>query len=78
VFLFVLRDKADWVAVEKEITLQIDDIVQAQVAACLQTHIPKELQDEVEDNKQELERARIALHNSYVFQHNPLVVKTFN
>lgn len=77
-FLFVLRDKADWVAVEKEITLQIDDIVQAQVAACLQTHIPKELQDEVEDNKQELERARIALHNSYVFQHNPLVVKTFN
>ena len=58
--------------------MQIDDIVQAQVAACLQTHIPKDLQDEVEDNKLELERARVALHNSCVFQRNHSPVETIN
>ncbi|KAF5326024.1 hypothetical protein D9611_000265 [Ephemerocybe angulata] len=54
--------------VEKEISLQIDDIVQAQVSACLLAHIPKELQEEVEESKQELERARLSLHNSYVLR----------
>ncbi|KAF6763008.1 hypothetical protein DFP72DRAFT_874379 [Ephemerocybe angulata] len=44
-----LRDE-----IEKEISLQIDDIVQAQVSACLLAHIPKELQEEVEESKQEL------------------------
>ena len=52
--------------IEKDITSQIDDIVKAQIAACLQEHIPRELQAEVDDSKQELERARLSLHNSYV------------
>lgn len=52
--------------VEEELAAQIDDVVKEQVAACLGTHIPPELQDEVVENNEELEKVRMALHNSYV------------
>ena len=51
---------------EEELAAQIDDVVKEQVAACLGTHIPPELQDEVVENNEELEKVRMALHNSYV------------
>lgn len=50
--------------VEEELAAQIDEVVKEQVAACLRTHIPPELQDEVVESNEELEKVRIALHNS--------------
>jgi hypothetical protein len=52
--------------VEREITEQMDKLVQERVAECLKTHIPQELQDEVARSKLELKQVRIALHNSCV------------
>ncbi|KAH6914031.1 hypothetical protein BKA70DRAFT_1420800 [Coprinopsis sp. MPI-PUGE-AT-0042] len=50
--------------VEQEISGHIDEMVKDAVGECLQAHVPDGLQAEMEDNKKELERARIALHNS--------------
>jgi len=52
--------------VEEELAAQIDEVVKEQVAACLRTHISPELQDEVVGSNEELEKVRMALHNSYV------------
>jgi hypothetical protein len=50
--------------IEREYADQIDRLVEEQVAACLMTHIPQELQDEVAKSKRELEALQRALHNS--------------
>lgn len=50
--------------VEQEISGHINEMVKDAVGECLQAHVPNGLQAEMEDNKKELERARIALHNS--------------
>jgi len=42
--------------VEREITEQMDKLVQERVAECLKTHIPQELQDEVARSKRELKQ----------------------
>lgn len=52
--------------VEQEISGHIGEMVKEAVGECLQAHVPDGLQAEMEDNKKELERARIALHNSSV------------
>ena len=52
--------------VEREITEQMDKLVQEHVAECLKTHIPQELQDEVARSKRELKQVRLALHDSCV------------
>ena len=52
--------------VEREITAQMDKLVQERVAECLKTHIPQELQDEVARSKRELKQVRLALHDSCV------------
>ena len=51
---------------EREITAQMDKLVQERVAECLKSHIPQELQDEVARSKNELKQVRLALHDSYV------------
>jgi len=50
--------------VNREITEQIDAMVQEQVAQCLKDHIPEDLQLELAKNKQEYEELQLALHNS--------------
>ncbi|KAG2016081.1 hypothetical protein CC2G_009292 [Coprinopsis cinerea AmutBmut pab1-1] len=50
--------------VEQEINEHIDEMVKDCLGECLKAHIPKDLQEEVEDSKRELERARLALYNS--------------
>jgi hypothetical protein len=52
--------------VEQEISGHIGEMVKDAVGECLQAHVPDGLQAEMEENKKELERARIALHNSSV------------
>ena len=52
--------------VEREITEQMDKLVQERVAECLKTHIPQELQDEVARSKRELKQVRLELHDSCV------------
>lgn len=49
---------------EKEYASQIDELVEEQVAICLKTHIPEELQNEVAESKRQLEELQQALHNS--------------
>ena len=51
---------------EAEIETQIDEMVKEQVAKNLDQHIPKTLQDELAERKQELEAVQRALHNSQV------------
>ena len=51
---------------EREITEQMDKLVQERVAECLKTHIPQELQDEVARSKSKLKQVRLALHDSCV------------
>jgi hypothetical protein len=50
--------------VEKEYAEHIDKLVEEQVAACLKTYIPQELQDEVAESKRQLAEIQRALHNS--------------
>ncbi|KAG5636935.1 hypothetical protein H0H81_006331 [Sphagnurus paluster] len=49
---------------EREIAQEIDGLVREQVAECLKTLIPQDLQDEVAAQKTELGELRIKLHNS--------------
>ncbi|CAK5281700.1 unnamed protein product [Mycena citricolor] len=42
----------------------VDQLVDEQVAACLATHIPQELQDQVAEQQKELEELHRDLHNS--------------
>ncbi|GLB37352.1 hypothetical protein LshimejAT787_0404030 [Lyophyllum shimeji] len=49
---------------QREIEAEIDGLVREQVAECLKTIIPQDLQDEVAAQKSELEELRIQLHNS--------------
>lgn len=51
-------------SVEEEVAGQIDQLVEEQVALCLQKHIPQELQDELAVQKHELQEVRRQLHNS--------------
>jgi type I site-specific restriction endonuclease len=50
--------------VEQEIQSHIDDFVKEHVMECLRDHIPLDLQHEVAERKDELERLNLALHNS--------------
>jgi hypothetical protein len=50
--------------VGKEIDAQIDEEVKTQVAAQLQAIIPKKLQDEVANSKQQLQKVQQDLFNS--------------
>ncbi|TFK21990.1 hypothetical protein FA15DRAFT_672033 [Coprinopsis marcescibilis] len=50
--------------VEQEINEHLGSIVQDCVGDCLKANVSEDLQKEVEDSKAELERARLALHNS--------------
>jgi len=50
--------------IEGEVTAELDELVASRVAECLKAHIPEEFQQEVEESKRELERARLALYNS--------------
>ncbi|KAJ7099510.1 hypothetical protein B0H15DRAFT_549820 [Mycena belliarum] len=50
--------------VEEDIAREIENLVAEQVALCLKTHIPQELQDEVAEQQKELETVRRDLHNS--------------
>ncbi|KAG6861705.1 hypothetical protein C0995_013274 [Termitomyces sp. Mi166 len=49
---------------QREIEAEIDQLVQKQVAECLATMIPQDLQDEIATQKVELEEFRINLLNS--------------
>jgi len=49
---------------EDDIAREIDRIVEEQVAVCLKSHISQELQDEVKEQENELEKVRRDLHNS--------------
>jgi len=49
---------------EDDIAREIDDLVAKQVAVCLKTHIPQDLQEEVAAQQKELEEVRRKLHNS--------------
>lgn len=55
---------------EAEIETQIDEMLKEQVAENLERHIPKALQDELAERKQELEDVQRALHNSLVHIHS--------
>ncbi|KAF7296037.1 ATP-binding cassette transporter [Mycena kentingensis (nom. inval.)] len=49
---------------EEEIAREIDELVKAQVALCLEEHIPQTLQDEVAEQERRLREVRWELHNS--------------
>jgi len=55
--------------VETEIEIQIEETVKQQVANKLEEYIPKALQDELAERKQELEQVQQALHNSFALIH---------
>jgi len=50
--------------VEDDIAREIEELVAEQVAVCLKTHIPQELQEEVKEQQKILEEVRRELHNS--------------
>ncbi|KAJ7503058.1 hypothetical protein B0H11DRAFT_617360 [Mycena galericulata] len=50
--------------VEEDVARETEELVAQQVAICLKTHIPQDLQDEVADQQRILEEVRRDLHNS--------------
>ncbi|KAJ7496825.1 hypothetical protein FB451DRAFT_1456578 [Mycena latifolia] len=50
--------------VEDDVAREIEDLVAEQVAVCLKTHIPQDLQDEIAGQQRILEEVRRDLHNS--------------